>query len=79
MNEGNCAGCGEALHTKIRATIHPIKGLDKDGNPIRGLEKDVLACGECIGSGEDLALTIAKKSGILKDEKKSKDTEKHSH
>ncbi len=69
MNEGNCAGCGEPLHTKIRATIHPIKGLNANGDPIRGLEKDVNACGECVGSGEDLAMTMAKKSGVIKDTK----------
>jgi hypothetical protein len=70
MNEGNCPGCGEALHTKIRATIHPIKGLNEAGDPIRGLEKDVNACGECVGKGEDLAMTMAKKAGIIKEPKK---------
>jgi hypothetical protein len=61
MNEGNCAGCGDALHTKVRVTVHPVTGWDKDGNPIRGLEKDVHACGDCVAKGEDIGAAIGVK------------------
>lgn len=58
MNEGNCAGCGEALHTKVRVEAAPVKGWDKDGNPIRGLVKEYHVCGECVAKGEDVGAKV---------------------
>ena len=48
MNEGNCKCCGVGLHTKHRVTTHVVLGWNKNGDPIRGLEKDVYVCGDCL-------------------------------
>lgn len=64
MNEGNCPGCKEALHTKVRVTAHPILGYEKNGDPIRGLEEDFLACGDCVGKGEDIGAAVGEMRGV---------------
>lgn len=62
MDNGNCACCGDALHTKIRVEIHPIKAFEKDGSPIRGIRRSVNICGDC--TAEDVAMEIAKAQGV---------------
>jgi hypothetical protein len=56
MNEGNCKSCGTALHTKHRVTVHPVLSYLPDGSPLRGLEKDVYICGDCVAEDVGAAM-----------------------